>query len=241
MWQETRTIFLESVADVLRAAARVLPSVFAMLLFFVITVVAAFLVRWFVRRLCQRLGLDRRLREWGVTAPSAPGRLSPSRLVALLAFWAVLVAGTLFALTIVNAPVLAAGAAQIEGYLPRALVALVILGIGLAGAKYVERSVLIGAVNVGFQSAGMAALAARWLILVFVAAVALEQVGVGSTVVMLAFGILFGGIVLALAIAIGLGTKDLVARSLGRRFEQEPPQEGERPTAVSGEDGMQHF
>ena len=44
MWHETKTIFLESVADVLHAAARVLPRVFAMLLFIAITLAVAFLV-----------------------------------------------------------------------------------------------------------------------------------------------------------------------------------------------------
>jgi hypothetical protein len=51
---------------------------------------------------------------------------------------------------------------------------------------------------------------------VLAVAMALEHLGIGGRIVFLAFGILFGGIVLALALAVGLGSKDLVTRSLSR-------------------------
>jgi hypothetical protein len=45
------------------------------------------------------------------------------------------------------------------------------------------------------------------------AAMALEQLGIGGQIVTLSFAILFGGIVLALSLAVGLGSKDMVSRS----------------------------
>jgi hypothetical protein len=65
------------------------------------------------------------------------------------------------------------------------------------------------------------------------AAIALEHAGVGAGVVVVAFGTLFGGIVLTLALAVGLGAKDVVARSLERRFQEgvagkDPPEDAGR-------------
>ena len=220
MWQETKHIFLQSAADVLRSAARILPSVFAMLLFFLLAAVLAFVVRWVVRRACDRLGLDQRLREWGVAAPSAAGRPPPSRLVARASFWAVLLAGAFLGLSVLDTPAAATLSMRLVEYVPRALLALFILGVGIAAARFVERWVLIGAVNMGLQSARLVALGARWLVALLAAAIALEHAGVGTGVVIVAFGTLFGGIVLALALAVGLGAKDLVARSLERRFPE---------------------
>ena len=220
MWQETSRIFLESSADVLRAAARVLPSVLAMLIFFALAAVLAFLVRWVVRRGCDRLGLDQRLREWGVVAPSATGRGSPSRLVARASFWAVLLVGAFLGLSVLETPAAATLSLRLVEYVPRAVFALLILGVGIATARFVERSVLIGAVNMGLQSARMLALGARWLVVLLAAAIALEHARVGAGVVIVAFGILFGGIVLSLALAVGLGAKDVVARSLARHFHE---------------------
>jgi hypothetical protein len=87
--------------------------------------------------------------------------------------------------------------------------------------------VLIGAVNHNVQYARFLSLGVKWLVLVLAAAMALQHLQIGGRIVDLAFGILFGGIVLTLALAIGLGSKDLVSRSLERQAEKEKGQETE--------------
>lgn len=52
---------------------------------------------------------------------------------------------------------------------------------------------------------------------------AFEHLGIGRRIVTLAFGILFGGIVLALALAVGLGSKDLVKGALERQTRPKDP------------------
>ena len=59
--------------------------------------------------------------------------------------------------------------------------------------------------------------------LVLTAAMALDHIGIGGSIVELAFGILFGGIVLTLALAIGLGSRDLVTRSIEKTIEKPAP------------------
>jgi hypothetical protein len=71
----------------------------------------------------------------------------------------------------------------------------------------------------------------------------LDHLQMGGHVVELAFGILFGGIVLTLALAVGLGSRDLVSRSLEKHSEHSgeysaaPPA---TPTSGSG-DSIRHF
>jgi hypothetical protein len=55
------------------------------------------------------------------------------------------------------------------------------------------------------------------------AAMALDHIGIGRTALLLAFGIAFGGIVLAAALAVGLGAKDMVSRSLERQMGESSP------------------
>jgi hypothetical protein len=81
----------------------------------------------------------------------------------------------------------------------------------------------------------------KWLVLVLTAAMVLDHLEVGENIVELAFGILFGGIVLTLALAVGLGSRDLVSRSLESHVEHT----GERAhtpeeTASVGE-SLRHF
>ena len=217
MWQDTKRIFLDSAESLLRATARLLPSVLAMLLFFALSAVLAVAIRGAVRRICERLALDRRLREWGVW-PAGDARSSPTRLLTRLSFWTVLALGVFLGLSVLDAPAASAVSVRLLEYVPRVLVALAIFAVAAGIARVVERNVLIGAVNLGMQSARLLALGARWLVVLLGAAIALDHSGVAAHVVTVAFGILFGGIVFALSLAVGLGAKDFVARSLQRRF-----------------------
>jgi MFS-type transporter involved in bile tolerance (Atg22 family) len=98
-------------------------------------------------------------------------------------------------------------------YLPDALAALLILIAGMVLSRFLARTVLIGAVNLQLQNARLLAIGIKWLILIMAVAMALEHLHIGQQILLVAFAILFGGIVLAMALAIGLGSKDHVARS----------------------------
>jgi hypothetical protein len=79
-------------------------------------------------------------------------------------------------------------------------------------------------VNMNLHYARLLSLGIKWLVLVFTAAMVLDHLAIGAAIVDLAFGILFGGIVLALALAVGLGSRDLVSRSLEREAVRPTPE-----------------
>jgi hypothetical protein len=237
MWEQTERIFLDSLTRLLHEFARVAPGLVAMLLIVVIAVALAIALRALVRRVLEHLDVDRRLRQWGVAQPAAEGRSPPSRLAANVVAWTVLALGFLAGLVAIDAAFTSAVAMRALDYLPSVLVAILILAAGWAGSRLAERSVLIGAVNMGFQSARLLGLVARWIVAVITVALALEHLGVGRRVLPVALAILFGGVALALALAVGLGAKDAVARSLARHL---PP----RPRPVDepeGEDRIKHL
>jgi hypothetical protein len=97
--------------------------------------------------------------------------------------------------------------------------AILLLFAGTLLARFLSRSVLISAVNAQLQYARFLALGVKWLLLVLTAAMAVDHLQIGGVVVELAFGILFGGIVLTLALAVGLGSRDLVSRSIEKSME----------------------
>ncbi len=104
-------------------------------------------------------------------------------------------------------------------YLTHAVGAALLLIAGILIARFLARSVLISAVNAQLQYARILSLGVKWLVLVLTAAMVLDHLEVGGDIVELAFGILFGGIVLTLALAVGLGSRDLVSRSLESHVE----------------------
>jgi hypothetical protein len=118
---------------------------------------------------------------------------------------------------------------SVFAYLPNLLGAALVLFVGGVIARFLGRSVLIGAVNLNLQYARLLSVGVKWLVIVLTVAMALEHLKIGPGVVQLAFGILFGGIVFALALAVGLGSKDLVTRSLEREASKPPVESVEEP------------
>ncbi len=118
--------------------------------------------------------------------------------------------------------------------------AILILIAGTLIARFLARSVLIGAVNAQLQYARFLSLGVKWLVLVLTAAMVLEHLEIGGGVVLMAFGILFGGIVLTLSLAVGLGSRDLVSRSLESHVDRTNENSPEPPPPSPGE-SIRHF
>jgi hypothetical protein len=242
MWEETKRVFLESIERTLSAIARFLPALLAMVLIVLASLLLSWLARSLVRRLTGKVGFDQRLRAWGVVAPASEGRTPPSVLIARFASWTVIALGFLVGLSVFDAP--GSVALQLLGYAPKALVGLGIFVVGVTGSRALERSVLIGSVNAGLQSARVLGLGARWLVILLAAAMGLEQLGVGGTILIVSFAILFGGIVLALALAVGLGVRVTVARSIERvlsGLEQQPKERDEGAAGAPHEEEAREY
>jgi len=216
MWENTQTIFVQSLERAVTAIARVAPGLLALLVVFAVSAVVAFLMRVALQRLCARIELDRWATRWGAANPD-PARLRPSAVVVRLGSWSVLVFGLLLGLAIFDAAAKTNLTARAADYAPHVLAAVVIFVVGVASGRAIERQLLIGAVNLGMQSARLIAGAARWLVVIVATGIALDHLGVGGTLLSVVVGIVVGGIALALALAFGLGARDAVSRSLEKR------------------------
>jgi hypothetical protein len=217
MWTRVGGVFDEAFARLAAVLASDLPGIVAMVVVILAAVVAAFLVQAALRFGLTRVGFDRRAREWGMTnGHGVEPQHAPSWLVARGAFWVVVAAGASLALAVLGASATSLVGLTLLGFLPRLVVGLVVLLVGLGVARFLERAVLIGAVNQGIRRARLVAWAVKWVVLVLSAAMALQHVGVGGLLPTIAFTILVGGAVLAAAIAVGLGASGAVGRALER-------------------------
>jgi hypothetical protein len=80
---------------------------------------------------------------------------------------------------------------------------------------------LLGGVNADLPSPRLVSLTLRTLMILFVVSMAFEEIGIGSRTVTVAFTLTFGALMLGLALAFGLGGKDLAKKYLERRFARE--------------------
>lgn len=234
MWVRVEQVLTEAFARLGEVLVADLPGFVAMLIVLAGGVVAAVVVRWVLRRVLARVGFDRRAREWGMTTGrNLEPHHEPSWLVARGAYWFVLLTGVALALDVLGASTTTALGLSLLTFLPRLVLSAVILLVGIGVARFLERSVLIGAVNRQLQQARYLSLMVKWVVLVLAAAMALEHVGVGGGLATLAFAIVLGGVVLAGALAVGLGARDAVARTLERNLPTDGPAPSNAPAGES--------
>ena len=139
-----------------------------------------------------------------------PPRKTPSEIVGVIVLVGIVLFGAITATEILGFPVLTQIVRSIMAVSVRVLSGIVVFGIGLYAANLAYR--LIN--GMGMSSSGTLAQAARIAIIAFVGAMALQQMGVATSIVNLAFGLLLGAIAVAIAIAFGLGGRDVAADNL---------------------------
>jgi len=195
-----------------------LPALLALVLAVLLSSLVGWLLGALVGVILRALDCDKRLQKWGfvVLAEWSP-KNSPTLLLRKTVTWTVVVLGWLVGLTAFGAGVTPQLIVNVVESLPNLGTAIVLVLLGVLLARFLSRAVLISAVNMQIHSARLLSLAVKWLVLVFAAAMALDHLHVGGEIVRLGFAILFGGIVLAVALAIGLGSKEIVSRSWERQ------------------------
>lgn len=217
MWNQAEQALNQSMSRMVTQLASLLPGIVAFLVAVLISGIAAWILAVAVRRCLVSLRFDERLNHSGLAAVTewSPSR-SPALMITRLLAWLVLIAGVLIGVTAFDAAWTSTFLNSLAGYLPNLIAATMVLLVGNITARFLARSVLIGAVNLNLQYARLLSVGVKWLVVVLSVAMALEDLRIGAGIVQLAFGILFGGIVFALALAVGLGSKELVSRSLER-------------------------
>jgi len=217
MWNHIVQALHDSMGRVTMKVATLLPGVLAFIIVLLIFLIFAWIISAVVRQILVATRFDNRVgRESGSLAELSPAH-TPTVVVTRLVFWGFVLIGVLVGLSAFEASSAERGfVTYILAYVPRVVGAAILAFVGIVLARFLSRSVLITAVNLNLHYARLLATGVKWLVMVLTAAMVLDHLAIGGAIVDLAFGILFGGIVLALALAVGLGSRDLVSRSLER-------------------------
>ena len=105
--------------------------------------------------------------------------------------------------------------------------ALFIFFFGLLAASFFSRAALLAAVNADLPSPRLVSFTIRTMIIVFALSMGFEELGLGERTVLVAFTLVFGALMLGLALAFGIGGQDLARRFLERRFVHERKEQKE--------------
>lgn len=200
-----------------------LPNLLAMLAILVLGVLLAKAIRFMLEKSLIAIHFDSWSDRVGITTLMRKGDLwtKPSATLSTLVFWLLIIVAIMLGLSALRISAVDNLVEQFFNYLPRAFSAVLILMVGSLLAGFASRAVLIAAVNSGYHYAKFLAEAVRALLIVLILAMVMEQLQIAPSIVLAAFSIIFGGIVVALAISFGVGGIDAAKRMIEKENRSE--------------------
>ncbi len=204
------------------------PKFIAMVIIFAGGVIIAWALKLLLLRTLLAANFDTWADKAGLTAIIRKGDIwaKPTDLSGKMLYWFIVIIFLMIGLNALQIQTVDKVVSQFFLYLPRIFSALMIFVIGYVIAGFISRAVLIAAVNSGYHYAKILAESVRLLLIVFILAMVLEQLSVAPSIVVAAFSIMFGGVVIALAIAFGVGGIDAARRIIEKGSEEKKEEKG---------------
>ncbi len=222
MWQNFIGELSRTVNEIVGGVARFLPRFLEMLLLVVVGWVIAFVLAAIVRSVLRIVRFDKLSEHTGTAQLLRRAALpSPTEMLARFVFWVAWIGFILVAVSVLPVPWLWPHISEFFAFLPRLVAAVFIVFFGLLAANFFSRSALLSGVNADLPSPRLISHTLRTMMILFVISMAFEVVGIASRTVLIAFALAFGALMLGLAIAFGLGGKDLARKYLERRFARD--------------------
>jgi len=209
----------QALQELAKAFAHYLPRTIVMLIIAFIGWVIAYLFKVLVRSILRLTKFSRLSENSGATQLLKQAALpSSTELLSRFVFWVAWVGFILLGVSVLGIVGLEEYISRFFLFLPRLFVSLVILFFGLLAASFFSRAVLLAAVNANLRSSRLLSISIRIIISIFALSMVFEVLGVAEQTALIAFGIVFGAVMLGLAIAFGLGGKDLARGFLEQRL-----------------------
>src|SRR6202171_2322554 len=197
--------------------AEFLPRFVVMLIIILLGLLVAFVLRYLLRGLLGLTKLDRVSEDTGASRVLRMADLpSMTELLSRSFFWLTWIGFILIGISVLGVAGLQEQISRLFRFLPEVFIAILILFLGLVTANFLSRTALLAVVNAGHPSPRIFSWSIRFVICILAISMALEELGLARQTVISAFSIVFGALMLALAIAFGLGGQDLARQSLQR-------------------------
>jgi signal transduction histidine kinase len=209
----------QALHEIARNFAHFLPRLIVMLILALVGWVIAYVVKVVLRSFLGFIKFDKLSENAGASQLLTKVALpSAAEMLSRFVFWVAWLGFILLGVSVLGILGLQEQVARFFLFLPRLFVAMFIMFFGLLAASFFSRAALLAAVNANVPSPRVLSLALRSIIIVFVLSVVFEELGLAEQTMLVAFGIAFGALMFGLAIAFGMGGRDLAQRFLEKRF-----------------------
>jgi hypothetical protein len=206
------------VSNMLAAMLAILPNLFGAALLLAISYILAKVVAELMVKLLSGIGFDSIPRRLGICkseGEGSEGKRSPSQMAGYLVIAAIMLFALIEAAQMLKFALLADIIYEFTIFAGHVLMGLAILAIGI----YLANLAFDAVASSGMSRSKLPAHIARIAILVFAGAMALRQMGLANEIINLAFGLLLGAFAIAIALAFGLGGREIAAQEIKKWLE----------------------
>ena len=171
---------------------------------------------WLVRKAVEKLLILFRFDKWAanvgvVTFLERGGVQSqPSAIISRVIFWILIVTFFSFGLTYVGLPQFTEYASRVTSALPYVVISTIIVIVGMIFSTFLSRVIYMACENANIGYGDVISKSVRIFLVVITFGIVFEYMGIGSTIISISFLIVFGGVILALSLAVGIGLSGLI-------------------------------
>ena len=212
-WNE---LIADPICHMLTRILDYLPILLGALIILIVGWIVANAIRRLVDWLLKAARFDALADKAGISEVLRKGdlKISARHVVSGLVYWLVMIMVLVMAVDALGLPKGSDVLASLFAYVPKVIAALLVLVVAMFLASFVSEIVRTACGNAKLPSPEVIAGVSRWAIIIFAVTIAMEELGIAPLLVGTAFNIILGGVVLALALAFGLGGKDAAAKYL---------------------------
>ncbi len=196
--------------NMLNTLLEAIPAIFGAMIILGITYFIAQLVSSLVTNLLTTVGFNKILKLIGIGNEPGEGQRTPSEIVGYLVLIALMLFATIEAAELLGFGIFADLIAAFLTFAAQVILGIIVLGIGLYLANLAANVVK----NTAGPQANFLSQVTRLAIIVLTTAMGLRQMGIAEDIVNTAFTLLLGAIAVAVALAFGLGSRDIAGREV---------------------------
>jgi hypothetical protein len=213
---EWDNLIVEPVRQMLTRILAYLPVLLGALIILIVGWIIAKAIKRIVDWLLKTARFDVLADKAGISEILRKGDLviSARELISRLVYWLVMIMVLVMTVDALGLPKTSDVLTSLFAYIPKVIAALLVLVVAMFLASFVSGVVHTAAGNARLPKPEIFAAISRWAIIIFAATIAMVELGIAPLLVTTTFNIILGGVVLALALAFGLGGKDAAARYL---------------------------
>ncbi len=213
---EWENLIVEPIRQMLTRIMAYLPVLLGALVILIVGWIVAKAIRRIIDWLLKVVHFDTLADKAGISEILRKGdlKITAREVVSSIVYWLIIIMVLVMTVDALGLPKASDVLASLFAYVPKVIAALLVLVVAMFLAGFVSGIVRMAAGNAKLPKPELLAGISRWAIIIFAVTISLAQLGIAPLLVTATFNIILGGIVLALAIAFGIGGKDAAAKYL---------------------------